>query len=558
MASTFIIQVMMLSLAHLSSGVDAQPHSNFLRKVSTQDIVNGLESSLSDILSGHASAVATKRLAAIEASLWKTFQSLPKNSNGRLAPAAVRYIVHGYFGKEHGWQIKGLEAQGVQVNASSSKVHDASILQEKAPLLVEGLLEARHQDHGLAFTDIVAMVSVLEQLVIEESVTLLEAAYRLNGKSVDAHLDEMALQKVLKSYLVLFGQGSKANLDDVAQHQALLERRSRKEVEDFASNAVLNFDYMHQHKINPFVPRQYSFAVASEIVTDVAHRYGKWQNAQCNDMKAHLVELDPEGSGRVPLGLLYAQPTSAAYRFSESSDYLRKVGALDETSSIPKVLITNYILGPSNCVASSSYYSVCCLNHCDSIMDEIEHKVLAPTASPERLLSIVQDISHVQALPRGLAEKLHNIAERHGGEVPLHGRLFAQWLHFAFPHECPYPSIVESADMLARSQWNRTQYSASSDERLTHVLSVDDIALAGEDMVVDKFWTDHEVLPMHDGPQSPLGRTATVMRATVQLAALFLGLRSILAAWRAATGVSDSKGKANSKKDDDFAIGFRV
>jgi len=548
----------MLSLAHLSSGVGAQPQSNFLRKVNSQDIVNGLESSLSDILSGHASAAAAKRFAAIEASLWKTFQSLPKNSMGRLAPAAVRYIVHGYFGKEHGWQIKGLEAHGVQMNASSSKVHDASILQEKAPLLVESLLEARHQDHGLAFTDIVAMVSVLEQLVLEESATLLEAAYRLNGNSVDAHLDEAALHRVLKSYLVLFGQGSKANLYDVSQHQATLGRRSREREEDFALLAILSFDYVHQHKINPFVPRQYSFVEASEIVTDLAQRYGKWQNAHCSDMKAHLAELDPEGSGRVPLGLLYAQPTSAAYRFSESSDYLRKIGALDETTSTPKVLITNYILGPSNCIASSSYYSVCCLNNCDSIMDEIEHKVLAPTASPERLLSIVQDISHVQVLPRGLAEKLHDIAERHGGEVPLHGRLFAQWLHFAFPHECPYPSIVESADMLARSQWNRTQYSASSDERLNHVLSVDDSALASDDMEFDKFWIDHEVLPVVDTPQSPLGRTATVMRGAVQLAALFLGLRSILAAWRAATGASDSKGKADSKKDDDFSIGFRV
>ena len=112
--------------------------------------------------------------------------------------------------------------------------------------------------------------------------------------------------------------------------------------------------------------------------------------------------------------------------------------------------------------------------------------------------------------------------------------------------------------MLARSQWNRTQYSASSDERLNHVLSVDDVALASDDMEVDKFWTDHEVLPMHDVPQSPLLRSATAMRGAVQLAALFLGLRSILAAWRAATGVSDSKYKFDSKKDDDFSIGFRV
>merc|ERR1719299_310323 len=106
-------------------------------------------------------------------------------------------------------------------------------------------------------------------------------------------------------------------------------------------------------------------------------------------MKSHLVELDTVGSGRVPLGLLYAQPQSASYHFSESADYLRQIGALDETSSTPKVLIANYITGPSNCIASSSYYSVCCLSNCDSIMNEIEHKVLAPMAKPDRLLDIV-------------------------------------------------------------------------------------------------------------------------------------------------------------------------
>merc|ERR1719410_1132043 len=44
-----------------------------------------------------------------------------------------------------------------------------------------------------------------------------------------------------------------------------------------------------------------------------------------------------------------------------------------------------------------------------------------------------------QQLPDNLVKKLAYIANRHGNAVPLHGRLFAQWLHFAFPHECPYP-----------------------------------------------------------------------------------------------------------------------
>jgi len=38
-----------------------------------------------------------------------------------------------------------------------------------------------------------------------------------------------------------------------------------------------------------------------------------------------------------------------------------------------------------------------------------------------------------------LLSRLDAIAERHEGRVPLHGRLFAQWMHHAYPHECMYP-----------------------------------------------------------------------------------------------------------------------
>merc|ERR1719359_766615 len=100
MVSKCLFQVSMLFLVLLFCEAAAQPR-DFLRKVSTREIVNDLEASLSDLLSGHATAAASKRLNAIERSTWQTFQSLPKNAMGRLAPPAVRYAVHGYFAREH-------------------------------------------------------------------------------------------------------------------------------------------------------------------------------------------------------------------------------------------------------------------------------------------------------------------------------------------------------------------------------------------------------------------------------------------------------------------------
>merc|ERR1719183_1900726 len=38
-----------------------------------------------------------------------------------------------------------------------------------------------------------------------------------------------------------------------------------------------------------------------------------------------------------------------------------------------------------------------------------------------------------------LRKQLVRISETHAGQVHLHGRLFAQWLHYVFPQECPFP-----------------------------------------------------------------------------------------------------------------------
>lgn len=273
-------------------------------------------------------------------------------------------------------------------------------------------------------------------------------------------------------------------------------------------------------------------------------------------MKAHLKELDPEGTGRVPLGLFYAQPETATYHFRESADYLRTTGALDETSpSNPQVYIANYVAGPSNCIASSAYYSVCCLSECDDILSDLERHVTAPAASPETILGLMRNTTH-KAVGHSLSEKLHMIAARHGGDVPLHGRLFAQWLHFAFPHECPYPSIVQSATALSASQWLDGRATASAEERQKHVESapVQD-GPADEDLDISGRWSDHEVLPViSETPSSSFGTSA--MRVVMQLLAVCVGLRSALAAWRSSPFMDAGKGK----KNDDYVLpmAFRV
>jgi hypothetical protein len=323
--------------------------------------------------------------------------------------------VHNYFAKEHGWIINGLEPDTMQEDVT--ELHEVNILQEKAPAFVEGLLEARRSNRGLSLNDAVVMVAALERLIFDESIALLEAAYTLNGQDSGDKIDEEVLHEVLSSYLLIFEMGIKGNVSDARKHHAIKEKMASSSATwptliEFEQDAVMNFQYRTRGNLNPFVEKEFSFSAASRIVEDLAQGYGKWQNTECRQMKEHLMDLDPDGSGRVPLNVFYSQPENAEYQFTESVEYLRKIGALDEPSmGGPKVRIANYVAGPSNCIASSTYYSVCCLSDCESLRNELEGKIQAPVASPEHVVAVVGNLSSstVDAprdLPQALTDKL--------------------------------------------------------------------------------------------------------------------------------------------------------
>jgi hypothetical protein len=52
-----------------------------------------------------------------------------------------------------------------------------------------------------------------------------------------------------------------------------------------------------------------------------------------------------------------------------------------------------------------------------------------------------------------LLNRLSEIAVAHSGKVPLHGRLFAQWMHHAYPQECPYPHLAGTTNPLTPDEW---------------------------------------------------------------------------------------------------------
>jgi hypothetical protein len=194
------------------------------------------------------------------------------------------------------------------------------------------------------------------------------------------------------------------------------------------------------------------FGEVESVFAEITDRYGHYQDIECREMKAWLVSVEDksaDGAGRVRLPDFYNLALNEGrWQFSEAASYLRELGALDETdASDPRVIIPNYVNAPSNCVASSLYYSVCCLDECDGILGSLEQQLSTSTASATAIASIVRmipssTVASNRTLPPWLLRRLDQIASHHGGYVPIHGRLFMQWLHYAYPRECQFPHIA--------------------------------------------------------------------------------------------------------------------
>jgi hypothetical protein len=257
------------------------------------------------------------------------------------------------------------------------------------------------------------------------------------------------------------------------------------------------------------------FSDMETVIAEIGERYGRFQDIECRQLKDWLVEVEDTsvgGAGRVRVADFYSRALNdGKWQFSETVDYLRQLGALDESDAEnPRVIIPNYISGPSNCVASSAYYSVCCLDECENILGQLEQIVAAPEATPERITSVISMIPSAtvpsnRSLSPWLHHRLDEVANHHGGLVPLHGRLFSQWLHYAYPRECQFPHISGTIsperpeDKLMTEEVASEEISCSAEEmkRIVEAAPPKQARLPGAELDAESesaMWSLHEEL----------------------------------------------------------------
>lgn len=402
------------------------------------------------------------RLISIEAGLSAMYKALPKNEHGKLGHNTVRYALHRMFVQRHGWYIKGLEPHKHQENMSSP----TGVLKEHVPSYVEELFEQRLGRKGFSLHDTAVLVATIEHLIHSEAEGRLMKAYSATGLSVSSDLNGPQMEAILDSYMkhYIISDSIATKIDDKQMNELFA---GWPETQVFVRDILKEF--------STGFAKQFSYNKVLEVVEEIGERYGRFQDSECQMMKAKLMSFGDQGVGRIPLQNFYKTALDdSSFESQESPAYLKMLGAMDDQD---RVIIPNYLGSSSNCIASSNLYSVCCINECESLMGHLEHEVGAPEASPQQILALVSNLpsSSVETprqLPDALTQRLSQIAEQHEGAVQLHGRLFAQWLHHAYPRECPFPHVSGSINPISPDEWMEehgdTSFYATQDEMVEH------------------------------------------------------------------------------------------
>jgi len=388
-------------------------------------------------------------LSKIQDSLKPIIAASPKNSYGRLGDEAARYALHRLFMERHGWEIKGFDA----VSGNSS------IFQHFVPPEVQAELEKSVRGRGFSILELSVFAATLEQLIAAELPRKLEDAYRAMGLPSDDSISRSQAESLIDLYM-----GAYIRSEDVTM---------LKPTELFKFQTSMSFMYNNWDETQKFFreiqesvvhgKETFTFADVAAVLEKVEANFVYWNDHQCQSLKENLMELEQELPGRVRMLDFYeAALYKGMYQFVEKISYLKALGAVDEAEPLePRLILPNYIDGPSNCVARTSYYSVCCMDECADLYSHVEKQLGKPEATAAEIIAVVQGLSSATTctiLPDKLRENLHALAGKNGGRVSLHGKAFAEWMHFVYPRECTWPQKFGPAHSQTMEEWEESTH----------------------------------------------------------------------------------------------------
>jgi hypothetical protein len=436
----------------------------FLQRETEQRLIDSLEAVLGpDSLRG--------RVAKLEHILRPLFNSLPKHGQNMLSHASARYALHRIIGDLHGWSIAGLEPNATTYNTTS--LVGSGILRGVVPSHIEAILDDYVGRQGFTLHDLAVLAGTIEHLVHDDQKVILRRVCEVFDLPTLGNMDAQIMRRSILMYNAMFlvGTGS-LNLDitkfSARDAEKLLAHAGRvyqgwDDVVIFVDDEIESLAFETRSLRNPFKGRESSLQIALRVVERAADHFARQvAELECQEMRDDLLAYEIGETGRVRLADFYRASLDARFFYTESKEYLQALGALDMSDALrgPKVIVSNYILSKSNCLAHSNTYSVCCLNECESLYRHLEDSTATTGKTPHRIAELVSAMSSstVQAprnLSQGLVRRLEEISLHENGEILLHSRLFAQWMHQAFPRECSYPHLSGTTTSLSPTAWGR-------------------------------------------------------------------------------------------------------
>jgi len=389
-----------------------------------------------------------KNIEISEKKMQPMFQALPKNEYGKLGHSLVRYMLHRFFVQQHGWFVDGLFTEGAAFNSSSP----SRALKGRVPMFIEGIFEKRLGGRGFGLHEMAVLVAVIEDSIFQDAQARLVQTFKALGFPIEVALPISQMSVVVEVYMSAFIM--KTDLS-TATAEFLYQQRNDMAY-TYPTWPKLQSWLRELHKRNlpwthidqSFDRQNASLQDISAIVREVVSTFGTFHGRQCQGLKTILTGMQHEGSaGCLNLADFYQKGLKADsnWLFVETPEYLRRVGVLDESDQKnPRLITANYINSPTNCL-DSGYYMVCCHNECEDIFSNLERQLGRPSATAIEIVIALKGMGtsalRANMMPPALRRRLEDIAGIHGGQVPIHGRLFSQWLHHVYPNECPYPHL---------------------------------------------------------------------------------------------------------------------
>eukprot|EP00811_Abedinium_folium_P025586 NODE_3660_length_2003_cov_2.729744.p1 GENE.NODE_3660_length_2003_cov_2.729744~~NODE_3660_length_2003_cov_2.729744.p1 ORF type:complete len:613 (-),score=135.36 NODE_3660_length_2003_cov_2.729744:164-1876(-) len=522
---------------------------------------------------GCGKPVSEQRLATIRAVLLPMWHTLPKTNSDRIEQRSLRFLAYRYF-----MQVSSLSIRGFEPSRPSDKSNfgAADLLSERVPAYVESALESqRAVEQGFTLEDAVSVAAMLEQLIAESDGALMEKAYVVEHFALDSSLGRKDLIDAISTYAIewILGEDTVSDVSTLPQGSADIPLRQSPSwqrlqsivpdwpaVHDFIAGRIRALEFLRwrtPHQVRSgfnILSSRFTLDDAKAVAAGVTASFHAYWQPVCNSMKQSLVQWDTQRIGRVPLAKFYHM---GEMRFAESEAYLRELGALDESSRWrgKQVIISNYLQAASNCLIWTPHYNICCMSECEMILGEVERGVGSPVATPAQLLSIVGNMTTYDSrdeplrLDGALTQGLMQIATgRDDGLIPVDGRLFAQWLHYIFPQECPFPHKAGESKRTRPTEFTAGEFSVSKEDRQRHAETAETLDPATTDDVDwMSQWSDEEELfaehmravqaPWDGNTTSAVLHTlATLMFVAVVFASIWAATRSEMHGQRHVSG----------------------